>query len=95
MVPQNDTMSRRGEPSLEDAIDLAVSAHRGQRYPTLELGRDPFVLHPLRVMLQVSDDTDRVVAVLHDRVEDSDVSLAGLVSLGYSKAVVGAPDAAT
>jgi (p)ppGpp synthase/HD superfamily hydrolase len=93
MVPQNDGMSRRDEPSLDDAIALAVSAHRGQRYPTLELGRDPFVLHPLRVMLGVSDDTDRIVAVLHDTVEDTDVSLATLTSLGYSKAVVDAVDA--
>jgi (p)ppGpp synthase/HD superfamily hydrolase len=37
--------------ALERAIELACSAHRGQIYPSPE--GEPFILHPLRVMLAV------------------------------------------
>lgn len=52
---------------LDDAIRLAVLAHAGQ---TDKKG-EPYILHPLRVMLACRPE-DRVVAVLHDVMEDSD-----------------------
>lgn len=52
--------------SLEDAIILACTAHRGQ----IDKGGAPYILHPLRVMLAVSGDERRIAAVLHDVVED-------------------------
>jgi len=51
---------------LERAIEIAVDAHRGQKD---KLG-EPYILHPLRVMAQMNTDDARVVAVLHDVVED-------------------------
>ncbi len=58
--------------TLEDAIILACSAHRGQ---TDKVGA-PYILHPLRVMLGVSGDERRIAAVLHDVVEDSGIDPA-------------------
>ncbi len=81
-----------GVPVLEDAIALAALAHRGQLYPTAALGRDPFILHPLRVMLRVSTEVERVTAVLHDVVEDTEYSLGDLSRLGYPSRVVDAVD---
>lgn len=51
---------------LDDAIRLAVEAHAGQA----DKNGDPYILHPLRVMLSVPPEC-RVAAVLHDVVEDS------------------------
>jgi hypothetical protein len=52
--------------TLARAIEIAVTAHAGQ---TDKAGA-PYVLHPLRVMLALQGDTDRIVGVLHDVIED-------------------------
>ncbi len=78
--------------TLERAIAIAVEAHAGQS----DKGGAPYVLHPLRVMLTVSTDEERIAAVLHDVVEDCPAwSLDRLRSEGFSDAVVGALDALT
>lgn len=78
-------------PSLEDAIILAAQAHAGQ----VDKAGQPYVLHPLRVMLGVTDPTARVVAVLHDVVEDTDVTLDDLRRGGFPPDVVDAVDLVT
>jgi len=66
--------------TLDQAIALAVRAHRGQR----DKGNQPYLLHVFRVMLSQSDETARIVAVLHDSLEDTSVTLADLRAAGYS-----------
>jgi (p)ppGpp synthase/HD superfamily hydrolase len=51
---------------LERAIAIAVEAHGGQR----DKSGAPYVLHPLRVMLSLPSNDERIVAVLHDVCED-------------------------
>jgi len=51
---------------LARAIAIAAEAHAGQ----FDKGGNPYVLHPLRVMLRQQDDVSRMVGVLHDVVED-------------------------
>lgn len=77
--------------TLERAIAIAASAHAGQ----IDRGGQPYILHPLRVMLRVTTDSERIAAVLHDVVEDSDVSLEALSAEGFSDEVVSAVDALT
>lgn len=69
---------------LEKAIGVALDAHAGQ----LDKAGQAYVLHPLRVMLSLSDETDRICAVLHDVIEDSDMSLSDLGALGFSREVI-------
>jgi (p)ppGpp synthase/HD superfamily hydrolase len=52
--------------TLERAIIIAAEAHAGQ----VDKAGAPYVLHPLRMMLRVSSTDERIVAVLHDVVED-------------------------
>jgi (p)ppGpp synthase/HD superfamily hydrolase len=54
--------------NLEKAIKIAVEAHTGQ----LDKGDNPYILHPLRVMLSLNTEEERIVGVLHDVVEDCD-----------------------
>lgn len=75
-------------PTIEDAIALALQAHRGQ----LDRAGQPYILHPLRVMMLVSGIEARIVAVLHDVVEDTPTTLDDLRALGYSEAIVTAVD---
>ena len=71
-------------PVLEDAILLAVGAHRGQ----VDKGGHPYVLHPLRVMLRMDSEMERMVAALHDLIEDTSYTSEDLVRLGYPEVVV-------
>lgn len=80
-------------PTLEDAIALASHWHRGQRYPSLP--DEPFILHPLRVMLRLESDVARMVAVLHDVVEDTACTLGDLRRLGYPEGIITALDRLT
>ena len=80
-------------PTIEDALLVAVEAHRGQLYPAPE--PEPFILHPLRVMLGVKSGAARVVAVLHDVVEDSEVTLRDLEERGFEALILDAVDHVT
>ena len=73
--------------SIEYAIHIARSAHRGQ---TDKAGK-PFIGHPLRVGANVAavGRFDLVIpAVLHDTVEDTPVTLAVLEALGFDSRAV-------
>ena len=78
-------------PALEDAILLAVRAHRGQK----DKGGHPYVLHPLRLMLRLAGGHERMAAVLHDVAEDAGVTLGDLRRKGYPRAVARAVDLLT
>lgn len=77
--------------TLERAIVIAAEAHAGQ---TDKAGA-PYVLHPLRMMLCLSTSDERIVAVLHDVVEDCGVSLEMLRADGFSEQVLEAIDSVT
>ena len=75
-------------PTVEDAIILAAKMHRGQ----VDKAGHPYILHPLRVMNRMTDDITRIIAVLHDVVEDSDTTLDDLRRMGYEERIVEAVD---
>lgn len=78
-------------PTLEDAIALAAQAHAGQ----LDKAGQPYILHPLRVMLGVQGLHARMAAVLHDVVEDTTVTLEDLQRRGFPPEVLRAVQALT
>lgn len=73
------------------ALEIAVSAHEGQR----DKGGHPYILHPVQVASRVKEHDEQVVALLHDVVEDTDWTLDRLRDAGFSAAVVAAVDAIT
>jgi hypothetical protein len=71
---------------LQTAIELAVKAHAGVRRknpPGL-----PYITHPLLVMDAVDGCAAKMVAVLHDVLEDSDLTAGDLHRAGFSQQVV-------
>ncbi len=76
---------------LEQAIDLAVQAHREQ----VDKYGQPYILHPLRVMFRLQGAVEQVVGVLHDVVEDSDFTFDDLRQMGYPEEVLAALDGVT
>jgi (p)ppGpp synthase/HD superfamily hydrolase len=79
------------KPTLEDAIILAAGAHRGQA----DKAGEPYILHPLRVMLQLVDEEGRIAAALHDVLEDTATTADNLRDWGYGEKVVEALEALT
>ena len=77
--------------TFEQAIQLAVQAHHGQR----DKAGEPYILHPLRVMQRMETDWERIVAILHDVVEDTPVTLADLRRAGFPQTVLTAVDCLT
>lgn len=77
--------------TLERAIAIAAQAHAGQT----DKAGEHYILHPLRVMLSMDTEPERIVAVLHDVVEDSDITLADLRNEGFSEEAIAAIDALT
>ena len=55
--------------NLARAIEIAASAHRNQA----DKGGNPYILHPVRVMMSLDTEDEKIVGILHDVVEDSDV----------------------
>jgi (p)ppGpp synthase/HD superfamily hydrolase len=78
-------------PTLEDAIALAVQAHRGQ----VDKVGQSYVLHVLRVMFRVETEQERIVAVLHDVIEDTSYTSDDLLALGFSEELLAALDCLT
>ena len=57
---------------LERAVGIAVRAHIGQT----DKSGQPYILHPLRVMLSLETVDERIVAVLHEVLEDGPTDIA-------------------
>ena len=77
--------------TLEKAIALAATQHAGQ----LDKGGQPYILHPLRLMLQFSNPTLQIIAVLHDILEDTSTTTEDLEALGFSAKIIPAIQALT
>lgn len=77
--------------NLARAIEIAASAHIAQ---TRRDG-SPYVLHPLRLMFTLSGELEKMAAVLHDVVEDTDWTLEMLREEGFPEDLLTALDLLT
>lgn len=76
---------------IDKALKIAVKAHEGQ----VDKGGNPYILRPVWVALHFDDDEKRVAALLHDVVEDSDITLDDLKNEGLPNKVIEALDCLT
>ena len=66
-----------------EAMKLAYTAHHGQ----FDKGGVPYIFHPIHLAEQMEDEISTCVALLHDTVEDTDVTLEELEKV-FPKEVV-------
>ena len=71
---------------FEKALHIAQEAHKGQ---TDKSGK-PYILHLIRVAERCNTEEERIVALLHDIVEDTPVSPTNLLNEGFSQRIVDA-----
>jgi (p)ppGpp synthase/HD superfamily hydrolase len=69
---------------IETSLTIALRAYAGK---TDKAGRD-YIHHPLRLMAKMTTDSEMAVALLHDVIEDSDITAADLLAEGIPSEVV-------
>lgn len=70
----------------EKAMQIAIKVHRGQ----LDKGGNDYINHPIRVSENCSLDEEKVVALLHDTIEDGDITADYLLMQGFPHDIVDA-----
>lgn len=76
---------------LKLAILISEQAHKGQ----FDKGGKPYYLHPNCVASMCDKRVDKIVAYLHDVVEDTDITLRQLKECGFGRRIVKAIAAIT
>jgi (p)ppGpp synthase/HD superfamily hydrolase len=74
-------------PTVDETIAFIKKAHEGQ---TDKSGK-PYWLHPVAVMHRLGENAseqEKLTALLHDVIEDTDYTAEQLLAMGYKKAVV-------
>ena len=77
--------------SIEKALQIAVRAHEGQK----DKDGQPYIFHPLRLMNAVEDEPVKIVAVLHDVVEDTSITYEDLRREGFEEVILAAVECLT
>ena len=75
----------------DKALQIAIRAHKGQKD---KAGHD-YILHPIRVSERCDDPRAKIVALLHDTIEDSDITADHLREEGFTEEIVEAVLAVT
>ncbi len=70
--------------TLDKAIAIAALAHAGQ----VDKHGQPYILHPLRIMMSMTTEPEKISALLHDVIEDSDLVLEDLRAEGFSEEIL-------
>lgn len=84
-------MSVEKDSIVQVALKLATIAHSGQ----IDKGGKPYILHPISVAKIVETEEEKTVALLHDVIEDTPVTLEELRENGLPESVVVAVDVLT
>ena len=72
--------------NLQRAIEIATKAHTGQ---VDKAGKD-YIEHPLRVMAMGTTESEKIVGVLHDVLEDTPITIEFLSKEGFSQKILDA-----
>lgn len=73
------------------AMNIAYEAHKDQ----FDRGGVPYVFHPYQVAQKMDSEEEICVALLHDVVEDTEMTLEELLERGFPERVIAAVDVLT
>ena len=66
------------------AMQIAFEAHKGQ----VDKSGVPYIYHPIHLAEQMTEESTICVALLHDVVEDTSISIEDLTAQGFDAAVL-------
>lgn len=70
----------------EKALQIAIKVHGGQ----VDKGGNDYINHPIRVSENCCSDEEKIVALLHDTIEDGDITADYLLMQGFPHDIVDA-----
>ena len=73
-------------PLTKKALKISFKAHKDQ----VDKSGMPYVYHPFHLAEQMNDEYSTCVALLHDVVEDTDITLDELTSEGFPAEIIDA-----
>ena len=71
---------------LEKAASICLNAHKGQT----DKGGYPYFMHPFRVAMKCTTTDEKIVALLHDTIEDAGITIDYLLDEGFSSYIIDA-----
>lgn len=71
---------------LERALKIATKAHKGQ----VDKSGAVYIFHPIRVAELCTTEEEKIVALLHDTIEDTSVTAEYLLEQGFPRTIVDA-----
>ncbi|OQB12475.1 MAG: GTP pyrophosphokinase [Firmicutes bacterium ADurb.Bin193] len=80
-----------GNCMLSKAIEIASKAHAGQ----VDKGGSPYILHPIRVMMNCESESAKICAILHDVIEDTNITFDDLRKDGFTDEIITALECLT
>jgi (p)ppGpp synthase/HD superfamily hydrolase len=69
---------------FQRALEIAVEAHKNQK----QKDGSPYALHPIKLSLTLKTEEQKIVALLHDVVEDTYWTFEDLIKEGFSVNVI-------
>ena len=73
---------------LHKAIKIACEAHQGQS----SINGEPYILHPLRLLIKAKSNEEKIIAILHDVIEKTNISLLDLKNKGFDQNIISSID---
>lgn len=86
VIAFNESHNNNLNKMLEKAIVISETAHCGQK----DKGGNPYFTHPATVASMVSDTREKIVAYLHDIIEDTPVTAEFLMKQGFTRDIIDA-----
>lgn len=72
-------------------MKIAYNAHLNQ----VDKSGMPYIFHPIYIAERMDDEESTIVALLHDTIEDSDLTICDLKMEGFSESVIEALECLT
>lgn len=70
--------------NIKKAMNIAYQAHKNQ----VDKNGYPYIAHPLHLAEQMTTENTAITALLHDVVEDSDITLFDLENYGFDTEII-------
>lgn len=70
--------------NIKKAMNIAYQAHKNQ----VDKNGYPYIAHPLHLAEQMTTENTAITALLHDVVEDSDITVFDLENYGFDTEII-------
>ncbi len=71
--------------NYDEALKLATEKHEGQ---FRKISGEEYIIHPIAIADKFDDEPHKIVSILHDTIEDTDLTLQDLRNYGLDEELI-------